>query len=273
MPTNCAHTIWKSLLWVFVGSSVNAVRSVNRQSQSDVLTVVNFLHRFLHEPTWAKQSIDELVEGKSGLHDEAGHDIFVNKFGYLRGCDSSGAEFYTDILKTILNAHVSSALHLCDIRGSDGEIGLKAGGAEDYFGVVYIGDTSAFKRLVQNNAPSIVVEDDEFSDSLFDSINEPDTTVDMLIGSRKFIEGWKLLARVQHGVAKHRYKRRFADNSAFRARCAPTRARHVPKAKFRDTRQTSSPHKAAGDAEHIRCPRQLHVAVPQLLGTRGHSNR
>ena len=47
-------------LWVFVGSSVNAVRTENRQPQSDVLTVANFLHRFLSEPEWAKQMIEEI---------------------------------------------------------------------------------------------------------------------------------------------------------------------------------------------------------------------
>ena len=178
-------------LWVFVGSKVNAVRRENRQPQSDVLTLANFLHRFLSEPAWAIQTIEEIMQGMSRLRDEMGRDVFVDKFGYLRGRDSSGAEIYADILDTVLHAHGSgAALHLCDIRGSEGELGLKAGGAEDYFGVVYIGDKPAFKRLVQSNALGIVVEDDAFSNSLFDSINEPDTTVDMLIGSRKFIEGW-----------------------------------------------------------------------------------
>ena len=32
-------------------------------------------------------------------------------------------------------------LHLCDIRGSAGEIGLKASAGEDYFGLIYIGGT------------------------------------------------------------------------------------------------------------------------------------
>ena len=177
-------------LWVFVGSSVNAVRTENRQPQSDVLTVANFLHRFLSQPEWATQTIEEIMEGFSGLRDETERDIFEDKFSYIGGRNSSGAEIYADILDTVLHTHSSGALHLCDIRGSDGELGLKVGGAESYFGVVYIGDTSKFKRLVQNNAPGIVVEDDAFSGSLFDSINELDTTVDVLIGSRKFMEGW-----------------------------------------------------------------------------------
>ena len=174
-------------LWVFVGSSVNAVRIENRQPQSDVLTVARFLQRFLSEPSWAVQTLDELMAGRSNLRDETGRDIFADKFSYIGGRNSSGAEIYADILDTVLHTHSSGALHLCDIRGSDGELGLKVGGAESYFGVVYIGDTPKFKRLVQDE---IVVEDDAFSSSLFESINEPDTTIEMLIGSQKFREGW-----------------------------------------------------------------------------------
>ena len=219
------------------------------------------------------QTIEEIMQGMSGLRDVSERDIFADKFGYLRSRSMSGPEIYADMLETVLHTYGSGALHLCDIRSSEGEIGLKAGGAEDYFGVVYIGDAPAFKRLVQNNAPGIVVEDDAFSNSLFDSINEPDTTVDMLIGSRKFIEGWNSWRVSNMGLLNIGTSEGFADNPAFWAGCAPTRARHVPKAKFRGTRQTSSPHKAAGDAEYIRCPRQLHVAFPRLLETRRHSNR
>jgi hypothetical protein len=81
-------------------------------------------------------------------------------------------------------------LHLCDIRGSAGELGLKASGAEDYFGLIYIGDTSTFKKLVEEDDPGITLEEDAITGSLFDGINEPDTSIDILIGAKKFMEGW-----------------------------------------------------------------------------------
>ena len=177
-------------LWVFVGRSVNVVSTVRGQPQSDVLAVANFLHRFLSQPAWATQAIDEIMRGQSRLRDDIGRDIFADKFSYLRGHKISSAEIHAGMLETILHANGSSALHLCDIRGSEGELGFRAGNAQDYFGLVYIGDTSKFKNLVRERSPGIVVEDDVFSSSLFDSINDPDTTVDVLIGSRKFMEGW-----------------------------------------------------------------------------------
>ncbi|MDZ7816706.1 MAG: hypothetical protein U5N86_12170 [Planctomycetota bacterium] len=53
------------------------------------------------------------------------------------------------MLAKVLHTPTGGGLHLCDLRGSTGELGLKASGAEEYFGLIYIGDTSAFKKLVE----------------------------------------------------------------------------------------------------------------------------
>ena len=175
-------------LWVFIGNTVQ--KSENDNFRSDAFVIVKFFHRFLSEREWAIQTIDDTLLEKSGLRDDIGRDIFADKFTYIRDRNMSGAEVYADMLETVLHTSGSGALRLCDIRGSEGELGLKAGNAEDYFGLVYIGDTTKFKRLVEASESGIAVEDDAFSGSLFDSINRPDTTVETLIGSRKFMEGW-----------------------------------------------------------------------------------
>ena len=175
-------------LWTFVGGSVNAVYTKKRQPRSDILTVVRFLHRLIADATWATGEIDQLLKGNSDLCDADGNDIFADKFEYLRGRDA--AAVYRDILARVLYASAGSGLHLCDIRGSGGELGLKVGGAEDYFGLIYIGDTTKFKNLVAADDAGIVIEEDAFAGSLFDRLNDPGTTVEVLIGAKKFIEGW-----------------------------------------------------------------------------------
>ena len=175
-------------LSLFVGNTVQ--KNENDNYRSDALKIVDFFHRLLSERDWTVKAIGELMQGISGVRDDIGRDIFADRFGYLHGRNMSGAEIYADMLETVLHTNGGGALHLCDIRGSEGELGLRASNADDYFGLVYIGDTSAFKRLIQNNAPHILVEDDAFAGSLFNSINEPETTVEVLIGSRKFMEGW-----------------------------------------------------------------------------------
>ena len=72
-------------LWVFVGSSVNAVYTEGRQQRSDILTVVRFLHRVLSDRDWAVATIGQLLQGQSDLNDaRTRQDIFADKFGYLK---------------------------------------------------------------------------------------------------------------------------------------------------------------------------------------------
>ena len=139
-------------LWVFVGSTVNAVYTEDKQKRSDVLTVVRFLHHVLENKRgWAVKTIKKLIDGKTGLMTPDGQDVFAGKFAYLRESGLSPEGAYQDILSQVLHAPTAGGLHLCDIRGSAGELGLKASGAEDYFGLIYIGDTSAFKKLVEED--------------------------------------------------------------------------------------------------------------------------
>ena len=99
-------------------------------------------------------------------------------------------QVYADILATVFHTPGGVGLRLCSIRNSRGEIGLKAGGAEDYFGLIYIGDAGKFKKLAAQDSAGITLEDDAMADSLFDGINAPDTGIDVLIGAKKFMEGW-----------------------------------------------------------------------------------
>jgi len=73
-------------LWVFVGSTVNAVYTEDRRKRSDVLTVVRFLHHVLENKRgWAVRTIKKLLEGKSGLTTPDGPDVFAGKFAYCSG--------------------------------------------------------------------------------------------------------------------------------------------------------------------------------------------
>jgi hypothetical protein len=177
-------------LWAFVGSTVNAVYSENKKKRSDVLTVVRFLHKVLQDRAWAAREINNLVQERSGLMSSDGHDVFEGQFPYLRHLSVTPDVLYTDILQRVFHTSVGGGLHLAIIRSSNGEIGLKAAGADDYFGLIYIGDTSAFINLVKEQAPEITVEEDVIGGSLFADINRPDSHIYILIGAKKFMEGW-----------------------------------------------------------------------------------
>jgi len=178
-------------LWVFVGSTVNAVYIEDRRKRSDVLTVVRFLHHVLENKRgWAVRTIQKFIEGKTGLVTPDGRDVFEGKFAYLRKSGLSADEAYRDILAKVLHAPTGGGLHMCDIRGGSGELGLKASGAEEYFGLIYIGDTGAFKKLVEEDSAGITIEEDVITGSLFEGIGRADTSIEILIGAKKFMEGW-----------------------------------------------------------------------------------
>ncbi len=175
-------------LWTLVGASVNAVYSEKKQKRSDVLTAARFLHRVLADRQWATGTIEALLSGRSGLVDETGRDVVEGRFEYLAGRDALAV--HEDLLGRTLRAPAGGGLHIHDIRGAEGELGLKAAGAEEYFGLIYIGDAGAFRKLVEADDSGITQEVDAISGSLFDGINRPDTTIEMLLGARKFLEGW-----------------------------------------------------------------------------------
>lgn len=177
-------------LWVFVGSTVNAVYSENKKPRSDVLTVVRFLQRFLSNCTWAIAALQTILDGNTGLISPDGTDIFTGRFAFLKASGLTAQKLYDDILRRLCHAPAGGGLHLCEIKSSAGEIGLKAAGAEDYFGLIYIGDVSEFKKLVEANAPEIILEQDAIAASLFERLNRPDSNLYVLIGAKKFMEGW-----------------------------------------------------------------------------------
>ena len=176
-------------LWMFVGSRVNAVHMEGRKPRSDILTIVRFLHRLLTERKWAENVIKDVLGGKSGLNDNYGNDIFQDKFGYLRE-HRTGDSIYNDILKRILHADYGGGLHLHRINGVDGEMGLKAAGSKNYFGVISVGDINRFEKLVESDGADVIREHDAISGSLFEGINSKHTTIEVLIGAKKFMEGW-----------------------------------------------------------------------------------
>ena len=181
-----------SPLWAFVGSKVNAVYTERHQKRSDILNVIRFLQRFLkNERNWAIDTIERILTNNSGLRATDGADVFRNVFKYLKELGETPAQLYTNILNELFHTDTSGALQLHDVRNAQGEIALRTTNGSDYFGVIYIGDTSDFKKLVKSDNAGILIEsEDVLTESLFNDINSPASPINILIGAKKFMEGW-----------------------------------------------------------------------------------
>ena len=110
-------------------------------------------------------------------------------------------EMYQDILEKVFHAPAGGGLHLCAIRGAAGELGLKASGAQSYFGLIYIGDISAFKNLVESDDAGLTLEEDALAGSLFDGINGPQTKNRGSHWREEVHGGLELLACLEYGPA------------------------------------------------------------------------
>ena len=178
-------------LWVFVGSTVNKSKNNKQAKESDVLTVVKFLDDVLRNPRgWVQAAIARVLEGRSGIEDQAGRDVFEGRFKQLKASGSDSDAIYRDLLARVFHAAGGGRLHVGDIKGKAGELGLKASGAEHYFGLVYIGDTSSFKALIEAECPDVEVEEDQIAEGLFDNIKKPASRINVLVGAKKFMQGW-----------------------------------------------------------------------------------
>jgi hypothetical protein len=177
-------------LWVFVGGSVNAVRSENKKKVSDVVDILLFLAEFVKDRRHTIKMLDRLMSGKPGLLDQRSHEIFATAFGYLKQGGLGGEEMFADILKVLFNSSTPAKLHVLNLKGTDGEIALRLGVENDDFGLINVGDTSALCKLCEEHPDYMVVDDMDFSGSLFANLSASASTINVLIGSKKFTEGW-----------------------------------------------------------------------------------
>ncbi len=188
-PAEFRPFLLENPLWVFVGGSVNAVRSENKKKVSDVVDILLFLAEFVKDKRRTIKLLDRLLSGKPGLLDNRKNEIFATAFGYLSQTKQTGEEMYGSILQLLFNSPTQAKLHVLNLKGTDGEIALRLG-ENEAFGLINVGDTSSLCKLCEEHPDFMTVDDKEFSGSLFAKLSSADSTINILIGSKKFTEGW-----------------------------------------------------------------------------------
>ena len=178
-------------LAIFVGStvSVSSSNSEWQQEMSDIVYLLNFFQHFITNSTESIDIIDTLLQGTDGLVDKNNNPIFTRSLRYLRSLRMDAESVYRDMLRLLFNSEVMGArLHLDNLKGIDGEIGMRIGNAP-YFGIINVGDSKAvINKCADAGISTMPMEYGE--KSLFATINRPDSTLNVLIGSKKFSEGW-----------------------------------------------------------------------------------
>ena len=177
-------------LWVFVGSRVissnsSSLTKGDKESVSDVSKIIKFFRYALSSPASLQVDIDKILNDSTGLRDADGNDIFKVHFEHLRTSQPIAETILSKVFNGIGN------IEAFQVKQAEGEIALKTKTSDQYFAVINIGDVPKYaKTLVADTAGELIIQDDNFSNSLFQAISETNSTINILIGSKKFIEGW-----------------------------------------------------------------------------------
>ncbi len=174
-------------LWVFLGKTVTGSAKADRETRSDVVRILGFLGWMLARSNAVQPMIARLLAGESGLADDAGSDFFAGRFDDLKG--DGTASLYDDICETLF--HGPGRLHVRYLTQGEGELHLRTADNAP-FGVVNVGDSAALYRLLaEGNHPDLDLEREVgFARRLFADVDRTDSTVNVVIGARRFIAGW-----------------------------------------------------------------------------------
>jgi hypothetical protein len=171
-------------LWIFVGGSV--VKGLGTRDASDILEILQFLARYVADRAGSIHRIGRVLN--QGLETATGKNLFAGRFTYLNMCGLSPAEVFDETLATLFNAPGGGQLYVENLKGTTGEVALRLGAENEAFGVINVGDDAKLVKLCEQSG--LATGDREFRGSLFHEINTGHSTVNLLIGSKKFTEGW-----------------------------------------------------------------------------------
>ena len=170
-------------LWIFVGGSVTATLAT--RDASDIVEILRFLSAYVANRAESIEHIRRVLH--EGLVTAKGTNLFAGRFAYLNTCGLSPAQIFDETLTTLFNAPAGGALHVENLKGAAGEVAVRVGD-NDPFGVINVGDAPKLVGLCEEKG--LRVAEREFAGSLFHELGQQHSTVNVLIGSKKFTEGW-----------------------------------------------------------------------------------
>lgn len=189
-------------LWVWVGHSVGGKGKEEKAAMSDIGRILLFIAEFLKEPEISRKRITDLLTksgAETGLMDSKENDLFAASFAQLKRQkeklgDMDGTRLYAEILEKLFQSPRKGHLVLERVKGDSGEILLRVSSARQYFGLInvsgakelcdYLEQHAEFKELIE------VRSDSDYAVPMFDDVKRSDSTINLLIGAKKFIEGW-----------------------------------------------------------------------------------
>ena len=171
-------------LWIFVGGRVTA--TLAKRDASDIIEILRFLDGYVMNRAKSVQHIDRVLS--EGLIAWDGTNLFSGRFPYLNTRGLSSDQIYDETLSTIFNAPGGGQMYIENLKGVSGEVALRLGIENEAFGLINVGDDAKLVRLCAEEG--LHTGEKEFAESFFHKLNQPHSKINILIGSKKFTEGW-----------------------------------------------------------------------------------
>ncbi len=170
-------------LWVFVGGSVT--KGLGKKEKSDIVDILGFLRDYVGDRQDFVGRIRRIFA--EGLSEITGHSLWEDHFTPLRETGLTPNDIYRETLESLFNAPGGGALHVEHLKGSAGELALRVGDNPP-FGVINVGAPGDLRKHCL--AEGFDATERQFSGSIFHELNDPGSQVHVLIGAKKFTEGW-----------------------------------------------------------------------------------
>lgn len=178
-------------LLIFVGHTVNpkAKKQAEIEDNEETISDVKILLEFWQDFLTNRGKYEGIIQQILNCQQEQFCQEFYLKLDWLFERFNSARDVYDAVIEYTLNATAPDTLELYTLRDAMGEIGLKVKNNEHYFGLINIGDVSKFKTSLDNQF--VFHRDITTTVSLFDTLaDKTEKPINILIGARKFIEGW-----------------------------------------------------------------------------------
>jgi hypothetical protein len=173
-------------LWVLLGLSVIGGQK-NKEDvaqTSDVVDVLTYLSAMLAQPARLAENLTQLLAVAT-----AGAELLppnVRERAAAVGLKALAERVLSDCFGW--QQGDKPVLRLIKAAGGELGLGLLRGDTSHYYGVVNVGDAAGLKKALES--VKLPVDDDAMSGSLFAQLDTPGSGLNVLIGSRRFAEGW-----------------------------------------------------------------------------------
>ena len=170
-------------------------RVIGGAGRTDIVDFLRFLNKVTTDTTWVQDTAGDILHGKSGIKDSDGRDVFDKRLKWLREWhrNTTGPNnIHNDLLKYVFRADAPGALQFCPITSANGEVALRVSGGSQHFGLIYVGNDAIRKLrdLVEQDCPDIQIFEESIATPLFPKVASPQSPINILIGAKKFMEGW-----------------------------------------------------------------------------------